>query len=149
MDKQKKITREHSREAAFMMVFEKMFHDDSCDDIIEQAKLADEYDFDAYSQELFRAVTEKADELDSIIGEFSQTRTVARIGKVSLAVMRIAVYESIYTPVPVDVAIYEAVVISQKYSLENDTKFVNGLLGSFAKSEHIPEGKRGDVTVKS
>ncbi|MBQ7990903.1 MAG: transcription antitermination factor NusB [Oscillospiraceae bacterium] len=148
MDK-KQLTRENSREAAFMLIFEKMFRDDSCEDIIEQAKLADEYDFDEYSKELFTAVTEKAAQLDEIIGRFSQTRAVDRMSKVSLAVMRIAVYESLFTPIPVNIAVSEAVIISQKYSLENDTKFVNGLLGSFAKSEYIPEDKRSSVTVKS
>lgn len=132
-----------------MLIFEKMFRDDSCEDIIEQAKLADEYDFDEYSKELFTAVTEKAAQLDEIIGRFSQTRAVDRMSKVSLAVMRIAVYESLFTPIPVNIAVSEAVIISQKYSLENDTKFVNGLLGSFAKSEYIPEDKRSSVTVKS
>ena len=132
-----------------MLIFEKMFRDDSCEDIIEQAKLADEYDFEEYSKELFTAVTEKAAQLDEIIGRFSQTRAVDRMSKVSLAVMRIAVYESLFTPIPVNIAVSEAVIISQKYSLENDTKFVNGLLGSFAKSEYIPEDKRSSVTVKS
>lgn len=148
VNEKKELSRSHRREAAFMLIFEKMFSKDTCDEIIETAKEADEYEFDEFSQDIFRNVTDKEEELDAVIGEFSKTRSVSRIGKVSLAVLRIAVYESIYTDVPVNVAVSEAVSLSQKYSLENDVKFVNGLLGSFAKSEHIPEDKRAQVTIR-
>lgn len=134
------MKRSHVREAAFMLIFEKMFRDDTYEDIIESAREADEYDFSDESIELFKNVSDKSEELDGIISEYSEKRRVERIGKVSLAVMRIAVYECLYSDnVPVNVAISEAVLLSKKYSLENDTQFVNGLLGAFSRSGRIPE----------
>lgn len=134
------MKRSHVREAAFMLIFEKMFRDDSYEDIIVSAKEADEYDFNEESTELFRNVCEKSEELDEIIAGFSEKRKTQRIGKVSLAVLRLAIYECLYAEnVPVNVAISEAVVLSKKYSLENDTQFVNGVLGAFSRSGKIPE----------
>ncbi|MBQ5317376.1 MAG: transcription antitermination factor NusB [Oscillospiraceae bacterium] len=137
------------REAAFMLIFEKMFRDDSYDEIIESAKAADEYEFNEEAQQLFINVCNNETELDAVISEFSTTRSVSRIGKVSLAVIRIAVYESIYTDIPVNIAVSEAVSLSEKYSLETDTKFVNGLLGAFARSEKVPADKRDSVSPKA
>lgn len=132
--------RSHDREAAFMLIFEKLFRDDSCDDIIASAKEADEYDFGDNVCRIFKSVCEKSDEMDDIIAKFSTTRTVDRIGKVNLAILRLALYECLYEDsVPVNVAISEAVVLSRKYALDPDTAFINGVLGSFSRSELSPE----------
>ena len=109
------LKRSHVREAAFLLIFEKLFRDDSCEDIIEAAKDADEYDFNDEVKRIFCAVSEKVEELDGIISEYSETRKVNRIGKVSLAVLRLAVYECLYEDsVPVNVAISEAVQLMKK-----------------------------------
>lgn len=76
------------------------------------------------------------DEIDSIISKFSNKRTVERIPKINLAILRLAIYEAIYEEnVPVNVAISEAVALAGKYALEPDVSFVNGVLGSFAKEQ--------------
>lgn len=138
----KHLKRSHIREAAFLLIFEKLFRDDSCDEIIESAAEADEFDFNDEVKRLFRAVDEKAEELDGIIGEYSEKRKVNRIGKVSLAVLRLAIYECLYEEeVPVNVAISEAVQIMKKYAYDNDTQFVNGVLGAFSRSGRCPEKK--------
>lgn len=146
----KALKKSHIREAAFLLIFEKLFRDDTCDEIIESAKDADEYDFNEEVCRIFKAVTEKADGLDEIISQYSEKRKVERIGKVSLAVLRLAVYECLYEDsVPVSVAISEAVLLTEKYAFDADKHFVNGVLGSFARSgkipeRNIPEKSRGD-----
>lgn len=135
--------RSEIREAAFMLIFEEQFGLGSCDEIIECAKEADEYDFNGEAVRIFKAVAERSEELDGIIAKYSEKRRVGRIGKVSLAVLRLSIYECLYEPeVPVNVAVSEAVIISQKYSFETDTSFVNGILGSFSRSDDIPSEKR-------
>lgn len=137
---EKKLKRSHIREAAFLLIFEKLFREDSCDEIIESAKAADEYDFNEDVCRVFRAVTEKTGELDGIISDYSEKRKVNRIGKVSLAILRLALYECLYEEdVPVNVALSEAVLLTKKYAYENDTQFVNGVLGTFSRSGRVSE----------
>ena len=60
---------------------------------------------------------------------------INRISKVSLALLRLAVYEMLYRDdVPVSVSINEAVELSKKYTVKDDTSFINGVLGAVAKS---------------
>ena len=126
------------REAAFLLSFEKLFRDDPLEEIFEAAKEVGDFDFNEESQTLVKNIYEKADELDGIIAEFSDKRAVNRIPKVNLAVLRLAIYESMYDDrVPVNVAISEAVRLTQTYALGSDVSFVNGVLGSFSKSEHV------------
>ncbi|MCC8043660.1 MAG: transcription antitermination factor NusB [Oscillospiraceae bacterium] len=138
------MKRSEVREAAFFMLFEKQFRDDTCEEIAAIEREAEEFPLCTDAIELFEKINEKTTELDSVISGFSEKRRVNRIGKVSLTVLRIAVYECLYEEnVPVNVAISEAVHLSEKYSFESDTAFVNGVLGAFARS--FAE-KNGSVT---
>ncbi len=130
------MKRTEIREAAFLILFEKQFRDDSCKEIAELEKLADEFPVCDDAVMLAENVYNKTDELDNIIAKFSEKRKVDRIGRVSITVLRLALYEAIYEKnVPINVAISEAVLLSKKFSLENDTTFVNGVLGSFSRSD--------------
>ena len=131
-------SRRQVREAAFLLSFEKLFRDDPLEAIFESAKEVDDFDFNEEAQQLVRNICENADKLDEIIFEFSDKRSVSRIPKVNLALLRLAIYESLFDDrVPVNVAISEAVKLAQAYALESDVSFVNGVLGSFSKSEHV------------
>ncbi len=133
-------SRRQIREAAFLLSFEKLFRDDPLEDIFESAKEVDDFEFDEQAQQLVRNIYDNAEKLDEIIAEFSDKRAVSRIPKVNLALLRLAIYEAIFDDrVPVNVAISEAVKLAQTYALSNDVSFVNGVLGSFSKSEHVKD----------
>ncbi|WP_295208164.1 transcription antitermination factor NusB [Ruminococcus sp.] len=131
------ITRREIRESAFLLSFEKMFRpDEELDDIFMFAMEIDELPVTDDVKKLVEGVYEKQEELDEIIGKFSNKRAVSRIPKINLALLRLAIYESMYDEkVPVNVAISEAVALAGKYALEPDVSFVNGVLGSFSKSQ--------------
>lgn len=131
------ITRREIRESAFLLSFEKMFRpDEGLDDIFMFAMEIDELPVTDDVKKLVEGVYEKQEELDEIIGKFSNKRAVSRIPKINLALLRLAIYESMYDDkVPVNVAISEAVALAGKYALEPDVSFVNGVLGSFSKSQ--------------
>ena len=110
--------------------------DEELDDIFMSAMEVNEIIVNDEVKKLVENVCEKQDEIDSIISKFSNKRTVERIPKINLAILRLAIYEAIYEEnVPVNVAISEAVALAGKYALEPDVSFVNGVLGSFAKEQ--------------
>lgn len=127
--------RREVRQAAFLLSFEKMFLDDDLDKIFESAEELGEFiPVNDEVKSLVRSIFDKQEELDSIISKYSDKRAVSRIPKVDLTALRLAIYEALYDEkVPVNVAISEAVALTEKYALEPDIAFVNGLLGSFAK----------------
>ena len=63
----------------------------------------------------------------------------SRIDRVAAAIMRTTMYEIMYMPdIPNGAAINEAVEIAKGYLDDEVVKFINGILGSFVRSE-VPE----------
>lgn len=136
------MKRSEVREAVFFLTFEKFFSDADADGIVDIAREADLFEVNEDVERLFKAVDEKASELDGIIAKFSEKRQFSRIPRVSAAILRIAVYEILYDDkVPGNVAISEAVILAKKFAFEQDVQFVNGLLGAFFRSIDSEKGE--------
>ena len=82
----------------------------------------------------YAKITERLEELDSILNEKSAGWKTKRMSKVDLNILRLAVYEMKYDEdVPVKVAINEAIEISKSFGGEDSASFVNGVLGKIAR----------------
>jgi len=129
-------TRRESRELAFVILFDKSFNEDmSLEDIINYAIEEELISEDKFAIKLATLATENKEEIDSQIKDKLTKWTIDRIPKVSLAVLRLAIAEMLYIDdVPIGVSINEAVEISKKFSLSEDSSFVNGVLGNIAKT---------------
>lgn len=128
------------RESALILTFEKLLRDDSLEEIFETASEAESVIVNNEVKALVCGIIEKSDEIDEIISKYSDKRAVERIPKINLAVLRLAIYEALYDEkVPVNVAISEAVALVGKYALDSDVSFVNGVLGSYSRSEGAPQ----------
>ena len=76
------------------------------------------------------------EKIDSLIAENVKGYTFDRISKVSLAVLRLGVYEIMFDDdIPDGVAISEAMEIAAKYEDEKSKAFVNGVLGSVTRGK--------------
>jgi N utilization substance protein B len=130
------VNRREVRESVFILSFEKMFRDDSPDEIIAVAEEIGDLTLNDEVIHNFKGIVEKASELDAIISKYSNKRAVSRIPKINLAILRLAIYEAKYDDkVPVNVAISEAVNLAGKFAQEADIAFINGVLGAFSRSE--------------
>ena len=140
--KNKKSTRHEERVEAFYLLFEQLFQKDNVVEIlIEDAKDARDAEIGVYTRTLVAGVEEKREELDKIIEANLKGWKLRRLSRVSLTILRRAVYEVMYVDaVPVSVAINEAVEIAKEYATPADGAFVNGVLGSVAKQT----GKSGE-----
>lgn len=128
------MKRSEVREAVFFLTFEKLFSDETPDAIIDTAYEVDEFEMNEDVENFFKAVNSKAVESDEIITKYSEKRQFNRIPKVSVAVLRIAIYEMLFDDkIPDNVAISEAVNIAKKFAYEPDVQFINGLLGAFCR----------------
>ena len=88
----------------------------------------------SYLKERATSVIRNIDEIDKKINGASSNWSTGRMGKVDLAILRLAVYEMFYDEnIPISVAIDEAVELAKKYGDKDSYSFVNGVLGKLAK----------------
>lgn len=128
------MNRKNARENAFILIFEKIFRDDSVEDIIKDAIEARNFEYDDYVEQVFIGVFEHLDEIDEQISANLKSWKISRISKVSLAILRLAVFEMLYMEdIPQGVSINEAVELAKKYSTQDDASFINGVLGALSK----------------
>ncbi len=96
----------------------------------------------AYIDGVVSGVANRMEELNAQIGEFSIGWDVSRISRLARSIMQLAIYETLYVEdVPVGVAVSEAVRLAKKYDGDDTGAFVNGILGSFARSLNTGEDK--------
>ena len=133
------MARRESREQAFILMFEKSFQNDiSIKEMIDINIENEIIENDDFAQDLAIKACDNIEEIDSYIEKFSIARKMNRISKVSLSVLRIAVCEMLYyEDIPYGVSINEAVEICKKYASEDEYAFVNGVLGSLARSLEV------------
>ena len=63
---------------------------------------------------------------------------IERISKINLVLLKLAIYEILYTETPFKVVINEAVELAKKYGDDTSPNFVNGILASIVKeSENL------------
>ena len=80
-------------------------------------------------------VANREEELNEIIRKFSIGWDLNRISRLARSIMQLAIYEIEYLEdVPTGVAVSEAVRIAKKYDGTDTGSFINGILGSFARS---------------
>ena len=129
------MTKREYRENAFLLLFEASFRDDTPEELYALAEEIEEIRVDNKVRALVEGVLDKQEELDAIIGSFSPKRSVSRIPRINLILLRMALYELQYIPkTPVNVVVSEAVGISQRYTFQEDTGFINGVLGAYVRS---------------
>lgn len=84
---------------------------------------------------LLNDIIENIDEVDRLINKYSRSWKTGRMPKVDLAVMRLATGEIKYSDdIPDAVAINEAINLAKKYSTEQSSRFIHGVLGAIAKN---------------
>lgn len=130
------MSRRKSREQAFALLFEKSFNDLPVMDLAEGAQDARECIIEPFALELAQGAEEKLAQLDAYVEEHSHKWSHNRISRVALAVLRLAIYEMKYCDeTPDSVAINEAVELAKRYGGEEDSSFVNGVLGGISRQQ--------------
>lgn len=129
------MTKHEIREAAFIILYQMEVTGQAADEIAESSSEEFELPVNNAVLKLAEGVWSKKEEIDTVIGKYSPSRSVARISKVNLTILRISVYELTYEKekIPPKVSINEAVELSKAYAAYNDKAFINGVLNSYYK----------------
>ena len=86
-----------------------------------------------YAESVVRGFVDHQPRIDGLLSEHSRGWTLERMPAVDRAILRIAVYELLYSlDVPPAVVVNEAVDAAKLLSTDDSPKFVNGVLGQIA-----------------
>lgn len=93
-----------------------------------------EIDNEFVKQIVYGCVTYK-DQIDKLANKYMNDWTIDRIDKTGAAILRMAIYELMYTDTPDVVVINEAIELSKKYSDDNVRKIINAVLDKIIKEK--------------
>jgi N utilization substance protein B len=86
-----------------------------------------------FAADLVLGVGVHQDEVDGWIVRFARDWALDRMPAVDRALLRLGVYELVHRPdVPTGAVISEAVELAQRYSTDDSSRFVNGVLAAIA-----------------
>jgi len=99
----------------------------------------------AFARELARGAHARREALDRHIQETARNWALPRMAAVDRNILRLAAYELLFCPeTPVRVVIDEAIEISKKYSTEDSSRFINGILDKIKdRRAHDPKEDPG------
>lgn len=103
--------------------------DDVINEILESMDIEDRKKIDInFLNDLVNGVINNMDNIDKYISKYLSNWTIDRLGLTDQAIIRISVYELMYTSTPNLVCINEAIELAKRYSDEKVAKMINGVL---------------------
>lgn len=128
------MTRREAREQALAMIFEMNFNDNSVDEMVDNALIFRDEAVDPYAVQIARQVRLHWEDNLSAVEQYSKKWKAARLPKVSLAILMLAITEIAYIKdAPVGAVINEAVELAKKYAGPEDAAYINGVLGGYVR----------------
>ena len=87
-----------------------------------------------YIKDCVNGIEDNKEEINKIIQDsLTQEWKIERISKISLSLLKLAVYEIKYKEIPYKVEINEVVELAKTYGEETSSKFINGALAKVVK----------------
>lgn len=92
-----------------------------------------------YIDSVVSGVANREEELNAIIQRYSIGWDVSRISNLTRCILQLAIFEIMcMEDIPTGVAVSEAVRLAKKYDGDDTGAFVNGILGTYARSLEAP-----------
>lgn len=131
-------TRTHAREAVIALLYAYSSGNKDIRKfatmILEQKKIKNAQS--EFALNLFDGIILHLDDIDKIIIDTLKSWDFDRIAIIDKCIIRLGVYEMIFTNLDMPIIINEALEISKILGSENTTRFVNGILDSIGKNNN-------------
>ena len=101
------------------------------DDIIKEVNPID----NEFVKDIVYGVITKKEELDDIANKYLNKWTIDRLGNTDQSIIRMAIYELLYTKTPEVVVINEAIELAKLYSDDDVKNMINGVLDKIYKNK--------------
>ncbi|MGH2707046.1 MAG: transcription antitermination factor NusB [Actinomycetota bacterium] len=125
--------RRGARRIALEVLYEHEVSGRAVGDILERCSMEPSFEF---AGTLVRGVEERRADLDQVLSRYAHEWPVSRMPAIDRNLLRLGALEILYLPdIPPAVTINEAVELAKRYSTQNSSRFVNGVLGQIAEQE--------------
>ena len=132
------MNRSQSREEAFKLLYSLQVS--RAEDIKEAIKIylqEEEIKDDEaimYIEDVINGIKNNENEIEKHIKEnIKDDWTISRISKIDLTLLKLGIYEMLYSKLPYKVVINEVVELAKQYGDDSSKAFVNGVLASIVK----------------
>ena len=112
-------------------VFDKNKIDYNVDDLIKENIAID----NEFVKEIVYGTITYKNEIDNLANKYMKDWTIDRLGFTDIAILRMAIYELIYSTTPDIVVINEAIELAKSYSDDKVVKLINGVLDKIYHEE--------------
>jgi N utilization substance protein B len=130
------MTRHEKRAGVFTLLYEYTFYEgDDPSEFISSREEMNESAYDEFIKDTFLSTVSDFASIDKKIAEYAVGWKVKRMSKVTVSILRLAVYELLFTDTPPKAVINEAVELSKEYDEEKAPAFINGILNKLARGE--------------
>ncbi|MEY4451093.1 MAG: hypothetical protein RLZZ380_214 [Actinomycetota bacterium] len=102
---------------------------------VTQVQVADRQNQDeifSYAKEIVEGVIDNHAEIDDLLETYSEGWSIERMPNVDRAILRVGIWEIVYSDTPNAVVVNEAVDLAKEYSTDESGGFINGLLSRVA-----------------
>ena len=113
-------------------IYEKNKIEYNIDDVIKEVS---EIDNEFIKDTVYGIITYR-DKIDELANKYLNNWTIDRLGNTDEAILRLGIYELIYTDTPSVVAINEAIELSKQYSDDDVRKMINAVLDKIYKDKN-------------
>lgn len=125
-----------ARRVALQMIFARMFRADDLQSVLEgEQDLSNVEDDQGFIDSALASTLEHEAEYNSIIQELSPTRALERIPALDRAILHLSLHELSLPDALPKVIINEAVELAKRFGDESDSRFINGVLGSYVRNQ--------------
>ena len=132
------MKRTEAREQAFKLLYSLQLMDEKnieeqLEIFIQENEIEDKDGVD-YIKDVIVGTNKYNEEIEKSISEnIKSDWDINRISKIDLTLLKLGIYEIIYSKLPYKVVINEVVELAKKYGDDNSKSFVNGVLASIVK----------------
>lgn len=136
------MNRSESREEAFKLLYSlQMQRDYELDEqiqfFIEEENITDSNAI-KYINETIRGIDQNNEQIENNVKENIKSNwSISRISKIDLTLLKLGIYEILYSKLPYKVVVNEIVELAKKYGDDSSKSFVNGVLASIIKNNNL------------
>lgn len=138
------MTRSEGRNLAFELLYsleiqkvEKEERQEQIQLFIQESEIKEEKAMQ-YIEQTINGIFLQQAEIEKMISQnLKEKWDIGRISKVNLALLKLGIYEMVYSKLPYKVVVNEVVELAKKYGEDTSPSFVNGILANIIKQQGL------------